>query len=107
MSGVYRFASDSQVVPSTGTKVGFTATRKNLILSVSSSGGGLFGRPVTRKSSGRFLFGVPFVPLHIFRSTMASALSGEFGSRIPCYSLPAGCGLDPLSLPVRPALDLR
>jgi len=48
-------------VPSTGTKVEFTASRKNLILSVSSSGGGLFGRPVTRKSSGRFLFGGQFL----------------------------------------------
>jgi hypothetical protein len=45
-------------VPVGSTNVGFTPPRENHTLSVSSSGGGLFGRPATRKSSGRFLFGL-------------------------------------------------
>jgi hypothetical protein len=39
-----------------GTKVEFTLRRMGRIFSVSRPGGGLFGRPKTRKSSGRFLF---------------------------------------------------
>jgi hypothetical protein len=37
--------------------VGFTARLVKRNLCLSSSGGGLFGRPVTRKGLGRFLFG--------------------------------------------------
>jgi len=43
-------------VPSAGTKGGFTVIAQGRSLDVSSSGGGLFGRPATRKSPGRFLF---------------------------------------------------
>jgi hypothetical protein len=46
----------SRFVPSVGTIVGFTASERPTILPVSSSGGGLFGRPATRKSSGRSYF---------------------------------------------------
>jgi hypothetical protein len=38
------------------TNVEFTIFSERDTLSVSSSGGGLFGRPTTRKSPGRFLF---------------------------------------------------
>jgi hypothetical protein len=41
----------------TGTKVGFTFNRKQANLPVSSSGGGLFGRPVTYKSGALLIFG--------------------------------------------------
>jgi hypothetical protein len=40
----------------TGTKVEFTFAGQKGKLHVSSSGGGLFGRPTTLKSPGRFLF---------------------------------------------------
>src|SRR5262249_46958147 len=39
-----------------GTKVEFTYWRQGNTLLLSSSGGGLFGRPTTRKSPGRFSF---------------------------------------------------
>jgi hypothetical protein len=39
-----------------GTKVEFTLRRMGRIFSVSRPGGGLFGRPITRESLGRFLF---------------------------------------------------
>jgi hypothetical protein len=42
-------------VPWSGTIVEFTAPLTKSILCMSSSGGGLFGRPATRKSLGRFL----------------------------------------------------
>ena len=45
----------SRVVPGASTKVEFTYSRENIILGLSSSGGGLFGRPMTRKSLGRFV----------------------------------------------------
>ncbi len=40
-----------------GTMVGFTLGPQKSTLCLSSSGGGLFGRPMTRKGRGRFLFG--------------------------------------------------
>src|SRR5579863_1046889 len=58
-----RLSWHRSLVPVAGTKVGFTVSRENHTLSMSSSGGGLFGRPVTRKSSGRFLFTALFASL--------------------------------------------
>jgi len=47
-----------------GTNVGFTAETDECSLCSSSSGGGLFGRPVIREDLGRFLiFGRILQPL--------------------------------------------
>jgi hypothetical protein len=59
---------DSHFVPATGTNVGFTSKRRKNILSLSSSGGGLFGRLTTRKSCEALLifgefFSTPRQPL--------------------------------------------
>jgi hypothetical protein len=43
---------DSHFVPASGTIVEFTSQRGGHTLGLSSSGGGLFGRPTTRKSCG-------------------------------------------------------
>ena len=37
---------DGHSVPDSGTKGGFTTVSESLILALSSSGGGLFGRPM-------------------------------------------------------------
>jgi hypothetical protein len=50
-------------VPPGSTFVLFTPRQKRTIVALSSSGGGLFGRPATRESSGRFLFGLPLSPV--------------------------------------------
>jgi hypothetical protein len=51
-------------VPAAGTNVGFTPKEEERSLCLSSSGGGLFGRPTTRKSYGALLnFGELFSPL--------------------------------------------
>jgi len=42
-------------VPASGTAVGFTSKGGKHTLGLSSSGGGLFGRPMTRKSYGALL----------------------------------------------------
>jgi hypothetical protein len=44
-------STDGQVVPSGGTTGGFTALTVLGIVSLSSSGGGLFRRPMTRMGS--------------------------------------------------------
>ena len=46
---------DSHFVPAISTNVEFTSKREDLSLSLSSSGGGLFGRPTTRKGCGALL----------------------------------------------------
>jgi len=61
------------LVPVSGTNVGFTSGGVNVTLSLSSSGGGLFGRPMTRKSLGRFLFG------EMFPRRTPLVLYGRFG----------------------------
>jgi hypothetical protein len=45
----------SHFVPAGGTIVEFTSQASKPILASSSSGGGLFGRPMTRKSHGALL----------------------------------------------------
>ena len=50
-----KFLWHGQFVPEDGTNVRFTAFREGSILQVSSSGGGLFGRPLIREDLGRFL----------------------------------------------------
>ena len=56
----------SRVVPGASTKVEFTYSRENIILGLSSSGGGLFGRPWTRKSQGALLIFGPHPPTSLF-----------------------------------------
>jgi hypothetical protein len=50
----------SQPVEACSTNVGFTRKAANRIVSLSSSGGGLFGRPVILTDPGRFLFVAEF-----------------------------------------------
>ncbi len=45
----------SHFVPAAGTNVEFTSQGPESSLAMSSSGGGLFGRPMTRKSHGALL----------------------------------------------------
>jgi len=45
----------SHFVPAAGTNVEFTSQGPERSLAMSSSGGGLFGRPMTRKSHGALL----------------------------------------------------
>jgi hypothetical protein len=63
---------DDRLVPGDGTRVQFTALWQGSVLQMSSSGGGLFGRPAIRKDRGRFLI---------------------FGRKIP---RPAGLRYDPV-----------
>ena len=57
--------------------VPFTARSLQSMLSVSSSGGGLFGRPATHASLGRFLIFRSFATLPGF--PIADAISTGFG----------------------------
>jgi hypothetical protein len=53
--------ADRHAAPWAGTKVQWSGLRERRIFGLSSSGGGLFGRPVTLRSLGRFLiFGRQF-----------------------------------------------
>jgi hypothetical protein len=65
-----------------GTNVGFTAKRRKSTLCLSSSGGGLFGRPVTREGLGRFLILGAFFrhPSGLIRTPYRPSASAFFNS---------------------------
>jgi hypothetical protein len=85
-------SADRHAAPWAGTNVQCTGPRERRIFGLSSSGGGLFGRPVTLRSLGRFLiFGRQFLERAVLRGRLRwqkrGARPGSWASRIENPSL--------------------